>query len=94
MTQPVTQKVARQAERKKPNNQDLPEGIDAKLWSRVFISTYMRWVASQSNPWEIPVALACQQMQLMLNAIFAGIEYEVTGSGIVYLLVCDDMIHR
>jgi len=93
VTQPVVQKVARQAERRKPNNQDLPEGIDQKLWRRVFISTYMRWVASQPNPWEIPVALACQMMQLILDAISPDISYEVTSSGSVYLLVCGDVIY-
>lgn len=37
--------AARQAEWKKPGNNNLPDGVDQKLWRRVFISTYMQYVA-------------------------------------------------
>ena len=77
---------------KKPNNNDLPAGIDQKLWRPVFISTYIQFVATQPNPWEIPAKLACEKMQLIWDAIFPNIEYTVIPTSAVYLLVstlCD-----
>ena len=80
--------MARVPERaKKPSNNDLPPSIDQKLWRPVFISTYMQWAATQPDPWEIPVKLACEKMQLIWNAIFPGSYYIVTSTSAVYLLV-------
>jgi len=80
--------VARAPERaKKPSNNDLPASIDQKLWRPVFISTYMQWAATQPDPWDIPVKLACEKMQLIWNAIFPGSDYIVTSTSAVYLLV-------
>lgn len=84
-----TKAVPRQASAcsKKPNNTDLPEGVDQKLWRRTFIPTYMRFVGSQSNPWEIPVKVACSTMQLIWDPLFTDIPYDITGDSLVYLLV-------
>ena len=72
---------------KKPSNSDLPAGVDQKLWRSAFISTYMQFVATQPNPWEVPAKLACEKMQLIWDAIFPDIEYTVTVTSAVYLLV-------
>ncbi|KAG1871595.1 hypothetical protein F4604DRAFT_1681411 [Suillus subluteus] len=56
--------TARQTERAKNlSNDDLPEGIDPKIWRRVFISTYIQYVATLANPWKVPAKLACEKMQ-------------------------------
>ena len=80
--------MARAPERaKKPSNNDLPASIDQKLWRPVFISTYMQWAATQPDPWDIPVKLACEKMQLIWDAIFPRSDYIVTSTSAVYLLV-------
>ena len=72
---------------KKPGNNDLPDGVEAKLWRPVFVSTYMQYVGSVTNPWEIPVKTACEIMQLIWDAIFPDIPYMVTGTSTVFLIV-------
>jgi hypothetical protein len=47
----------------------------------------MQFAASQPDPWDIPATLACEKLQLIWNAVFPGIEYTVTATGAVYLLV-------
>ena len=79
--------VARQAERKKPGNNNLPDGVDQKLWRCVFISTYMQYVATTPNPWEVPVKLGCETMQVIWDAIFPNIPYAVTSTSSIYLIV-------
>ncbi|KAG1793244.1 uncharacterized protein HD556DRAFT_1238063, partial [Suillus plorans] len=63
---------------KKPSNDDLPEGINPKIWRRVFISTYIQYVATLANPWEVPTKLACEKMQVIWDAIFPHIGHRVT----------------
>ncbi|KAG2110497.1 hypothetical protein DEU56DRAFT_920176 [Suillus clintonianus] len=78
---------ARQAERtKKPGNNDLPDGVEQKLWRRVFVSTYMQYVATLANPWEVPPKLACQKLQVIWDAIFPNISCTVTSTSTVYLI--------
>jgi hypothetical protein len=79
--------AARQAERKKPGNNNLPDGVDQKLWRRVFISTYMQYVATTPNPWEVPVKLGCEKMQVIWDVIFPSIPYTVTSTSTVYHIV-------
>ena len=79
--------AARQTERKKPGNNNLPDGVDQKLWRRVFISTYMQYVATTPNPWEVPVKLGCEKMQVIWDVIFPSIPYVVTSTSTVYFIV-------
>jgi hypothetical protein len=72
---------------KKPGNNDLPNGVETKLWRLVFVSTYLAYVGTVSNPWEIPVKTACEIMQLIWDAIFPDIPYTVTSTSSVYLIV-------
>ena len=72
---------------KKPGNNNLPDGTKTKLWRPVFISTYLAYVGSVANPWEIPVKTACEIMQLIWDAIFSDIPYIVTSTSSVYLIV-------
>jgi hypothetical protein len=72
---------------KKPGNNDLPNGVETKLWRPVFVSTYLVYVGSMANPWEIPVKMACEIMQLIWDEIFPNIPYTVTSTSSVYLIV-------
>ncbi|KAG1860199.1 hypothetical protein DFJ58DRAFT_840080 [Suillus subalutaceus] len=63
---------------KKPGNNDLPDGVEQRLWRCVFISTYMQYVATLANPWEVPPKLACQKLQVIWDTIFPNIPYTVT----------------
>jgi hypothetical protein len=72
---------------KKLVNNDLPDGVELKTWRRSFVSTYMQYVGSSPNPWDIPPKLACEKMQRIWDAIFPDIEYDVTSTSTVYILV-------
>jgi hypothetical protein len=72
---------------KKLSNNDLPDGVDLKTWRRSFISTYLQYVGSSSNPWDIPAKLACEKMQLIWDSIFPDVEYKITSTSPVYYLV-------
>jgi hypothetical protein len=76
--------VARQ--KRKLGNNDLPDGIDMKLWRRAFVATYMQFVGGLSDPWDVPPRLACEKMQLIWDALF-DIEYEITPTSTVYIIV-------
>ncbi|KAG2335812.1 hypothetical protein BDR05DRAFT_953807 [Suillus weaverae] len=79
--------IACQTERaKKPSNDDLPEGINPKIWRRVFISTYIQYVATLANPWEVPTKLACEKMQVIWDVIFPHIGHTVTSLSSVYYI--------
>jgi hypothetical protein len=69
---------------KKPGNNNLPDGVEAKLWRLVFVSTNVQYVGSVTNPWEIPVKTACEIMQLIWDAIFPDIPYMVTSTSTVF----------
>jgi hypothetical protein len=66
---------------------DLPEGINIKIWRQAFITTYMDFAASQTDPWDIPAPLACKKLQLIWNKVFPDIEHTVTTTSAVYLVV-------
>ncbi|KAG2116937.1 hypothetical protein DEU56DRAFT_748183, partial [Suillus clintonianus] len=72
---------------KKPSNEDLPEGINPKIWRRVFISTYIQYVATLANPWEVPTKLACEKMQVIWDAVFPDITHTVSSLSSVYYIV-------
>ncbi|KAG0705983.1 hypothetical protein DFH29DRAFT_1028190 [Suillus ampliporus] len=78
---------AHQAEHtKKPGNNDLPDGVEPRLWCCVFVSTYMQYVATLANPWEVPPKLACQKLQVIWDTIFPNISCTVTSTSTVYLI--------
>ncbi|KAI0245056.1 hypothetical protein BJV78DRAFT_1289384 [Lactifluus subvellereus] len=70
--------------KKKLGNNDLPDRVEPKTWRRSFVSTYMQYVVSLLNPWDIPAKLACKKMQLIWDTVFPDIEYEVTSTSTVY----------
>ena len=72
---------------KKLSNNDLPDGVDLKTWRRSFVSTYMQYVGSSRDPWDIPAKLACEKMQLIWDIVFPAIEYDVTSTSTVYHIV-------
>ncbi|KAG1908782.1 uncharacterized protein F5891DRAFT_937477, partial [Suillus fuscotomentosus] len=71
----------------KPSNDNLPEGIDPKIWCHVFISSYIQYVVTLANPWEVPSKLACEKMQVIWDAIFPNIGHRVTSLSSVYYIV-------
>ena len=72
---------------KKLSNDDLPDGVNLKIWRRSFVSTFMQYVGSSPNPWDIPAKLACEKMQLIWDVDFPNIEYKVTSTSTVDYLV-------
>lgn len=72
---------------KKTVNNNLPDGVELKTWRRSFVSTYMQYVGSLPNPWDIPSKLACEKMQIIWDTIFPDIEYDVTSTSAVYHIV-------
>ena len=72
---------------KKLVNNDLPDRVELKAWRRSFVFTYMQYVGSLPNPWDIPSKLACEKMQLIWDAVFPDIEYNVTITSTVYHIV-------
>jgi len=72
---------------KRPKNGDLPSDIDYKVWRRVFVPTFMRWVSQQDNPFEHNAKLASEVMQLIWDNIFPDVPYMIIPSGPVYVLV-------
>lgn len=69
------------------SNGDLPDGVDLRLWRRAFVSTYMQFVGSLTNPWKVPIRLACEKMQLIWNAVFPNVQHTVTTPSTVYRIV-------
>jgi hypothetical protein len=72
---------------KRPKNGDLPSDIDYKVWRRVFIPTFIRWVSQQDNPFEHNPKLGCKVMQQLWDNIFFDVPYMIIPSGPVYALV-------
>ncbi|KAG1812060.1 uncharacterized protein BJ212DRAFT_1301602 [Suillus subaureus] len=62
------------------------ECINPKIWHHVFISTYIQYVATLANPWEVPAKLACEKMQVIWDAIFPHIAHTVTSLSSVYYI--------
>ena len=72
---------------KRPKNSDLPRDIDFKVWRRVFVPTFMRWVSKQDNPFEHNPKLGCSAMQKIWDTIFPDVPCMITQSCAVYGLV-------
>jgi hypothetical protein len=72
---------------KKLSNNDLPDGVEPKVWRRRFITTYMQYVASLDNPWDVPIKVACEIMQLIWDALFSHIPHTVDSNSSVYRIV-------
>jgi hypothetical protein len=47
----------------------------------------MQYVASLDNPWDVPVKVACDKMQLIWDALFSNIPHVVDSSSSVYRIV-------
>jgi len=85
-TKPKISKNTRESS-KRAKNSDLPSDIDFKIWRRVFIPTFMRWVSQQDNPFEHNTKLGCEVMQQIWDAIFPDVPYTIIPSGPVHALV-------
>jgi len=47
----------------------------------------MQYVGTLVNPWDVPAGRACEKMQLIWDAIFSNINYTITSSSTVYVIV-------
>jgi hypothetical protein len=72
---------------KRFKNGDLPNGIDFKVWRRVFVPTFMRWVSQQDNPFEHNPKIGCNVMQRIWDSVFSDVPCTITQSSAVYALV-------
>jgi hypothetical protein len=72
--------------KQKLGNNDLPDGIDKKLWCQAFVATYMQFVGGLTDPWDVPPKLACEKMQLIWDALF-DIKYKITPTSTVYIIL-------
>jgi hypothetical protein len=79
---------------KKVSNNDLPDGVEPKIWHQLFIMTYMQYVASLDNPWDVPVKVACNTMQLIWDALFSHILHVVDSNSSVYRIVSMSQKHH
>ena len=94
MREPPAKAVARPIKQtKKLSNSNLPDGFNLKTWHSSFVSTYMQYVGSSPNPWDVPAKLACKKMQLIWDVVFPDIEHEVTSTSTVYYLVSPPYIY-
>jgi hypothetical protein len=73
----------------KPKNEDLPEGATFNnIWRRVFIPTYMVYVASSEDPWSVNDEDAVAKMQLIWDAVYKGkITNNIRIDGVTFRLV-------
>jgi hypothetical protein len=59
--------------RTKQTNGDLPEGCQTgSKWRRVFVPTYMHYVAGCSNPWAVADDVAQDVLQIVWDEIYGG----------------------
>ena len=53
------------------NNNDLPPGCNDNLeWRRVFVPTYLTFLAARPDPWTIEDDAACQGLQKIWNTVY------------------------
>ena len=89
--QPMRRKArtVQPSSRKGFKNGDLPDGCqDNDTWRRAFIPTYLWWVATQPDPWNLDDELALEAMQDIWNKIYgATILYVITLNDAVFSIV-------
>jgi hypothetical protein len=71
--------------RKGFKNGDLPAGCqDNDTWRSTFIPTYLWWVATQPDPWNVDDEKALEALQAIWDKIY--------GPKIVYVIVLNDPV--
>ena len=73
------------------NNSHLPDGCqNGTRWHRVFVPTYIRFVASYNNPWTVIDTDAVRAMQVIWNKVYdqPKIVCQIETHEAVYSVVC------
>jgi hypothetical protein len=70
-------------------NAHLPQGCqDVNRWRRVFVPTYIRFVASYDNPWTVRDEDSVSAMQAIWNKVYGSkIEHEIVAQQAVHSVV-------
>ena len=67
---------------------DLPEGAtDENRWRKVFIPTFIHYVAQQNDAWGVRDEVVKPALQVLWDAIYPDIEHKVKVDGAVFYLV-------
>src|SRR5258707_14807430 len=67
---------------------DLPEGAtDEFRWRKVFITTFIYYVAQQNNPWGVHDKVVKPALQIIWDKIYPHIKHKVKIDGAVFHLV-------
>jgi hypothetical protein len=74
-------------------NENLPEGATANnMWRRVFIPTYITYIASSEDPWVVDDDDALASMQIIWKAVYAQkLTHIITLNGAVFHIVRADL---
>jgi len=84
-------RTAQSSSRKGFKNSDLPAGCqDNDKWRREFIPTYLWWVATQPDPWNVDDEKALEALQAIWDKIYgAKIPYVITLNDAVFSIVSE-----
>jgi hypothetical protein len=67
---------------------DLPEGAtDERRWRKVFVPTFIHYVAQQNDPWGVRGELVKPALQIAWDNIYPHIKHQVKSDGPVFHLV-------
>jgi len=82
--------------RKTFKNGDLPSGCQTNdTWRRAFIPTYLRWVATQGDPWALDDEKALKAMQDIWDAIYEQrVQYTITLNDPVSSIVSQPIVSK
>jgi hypothetical protein len=78
---------------RKPQNEGLPQWVEAQWFRHMFVTTYMVFVGQTADPWDVPVKQLVQVMQKIWDET-SRYDYEITTSTAIYQKVCDRLHSR
>ena len=78
---------------RRPQNEELPQWVEAQWFQHTFVMTYMAFVGQTTNPWDVLVKQSVQVMQKIWDAT-SCYEYEITASAAIYQKVRDRLHSR
>ncbi|KAH7904888.1 hypothetical protein BJ138DRAFT_1106444 [Hygrophoropsis aurantiaca] len=79
----ATTSTVRKVPRTKFRNQDLPVATSDARWLQDYMNTVILWAGSQHG-WDIPKPSLVNAIQIIFDAVFPEIEYEVTTDGALF----------
>jgi hypothetical protein len=73
---------------RKPQNEELPDWVEAQWFRHTFVTTYMAFVGQTTDPWDVPVKQSVKVMQKIWDATSDN-EFKITSSTAIYHKVCN-----